>query len=72
MRVLSKHGAGVDNIDIAAASARNIPVLVAAGANAVSVAEHAMALLFAVAKNIVPLDRGIRRGPVGKVRFPGA
>lgn len=71
VRVLSKHGAGVDNIDIAAASARNIPVLVAAGANAVSVAEHAMALLFAVAKKIVPLDRGLREGRWEKPGFQG-
>ncbi|WP_199259618.1 hydroxyacid dehydrogenase [Paracoccus binzhouensis] len=71
VRVLSKHGAGVDNIDIAAASARRIPVLVAAGANAVSVAEHAMALLFAVAKRIVPLDRGLREGRWEKPGFQG-
>lgn len=71
VRVLSKHGAGVDNIDIEAASARNIPVLVAAGANAVSVAEHAMALLFAVAKKIVPLDRGLRAGRWEKPGFQG-
>ncbi|MFC3570189.1 hydroxyacid dehydrogenase [Paracoccus simplex] len=71
VRVLSKHGAGVDNIDIAAASARRIPVLVAAGANAVSVAEHAMALLFAVAKKIVPLDRGLREGRWEKPGFQG-
>lgn len=71
LRVLSKHGAGVDNIDIAAASARNIAVLVAAGANAVSVAEHAMALLFAVAKKIVPLDRSIREGRWEKPGFQG-
>lgn len=71
VRVLSKHGAGVDNIDIPAATARNIPVLVAAGANAVSVAEHAMALLFAVAKKIVPLDRGIREGRWEKPGFQG-
>lgn len=71
VQVLSKHGAGVDNIDLDAASARNIPVLVAAGANAVSVAEHAMALLFAVAKKIVPLDQGMRAGRWEKPGFQG-
>lgn len=71
LRVLSKHGVGVDNIDIDAATARNIPVLVASGANAVSVAEHAIALLLAVAKRIVPLDRGLREGRWEKPGFQG-
>lgn len=71
LRVISKHGAGVDNIDVDAASARGIPVLNAAGANAVSVAEHAIALLFAVAKKVIPLDRGIREGRWEKAGFQG-
>lgn len=71
LRVISKHGVGVDNIDLAAASARNIPVVVATGANAVSVAEHAMALLFAVAKKILPLDRSLREGRWEKPGFLG-
>ena len=49
LKVISKHGVGVDNIDIQAAAERGIPVLVATGANAVSVAEHAIALLLASA-----------------------
>ncbi|WP_246032924.1 hydroxyacid dehydrogenase [Falsirhodobacter xinxiangensis] len=71
LRVISKHGAGVDNIDVDAASARGIPVLNAAGANAVSVAEHAIALLFAVAKKVIPLDQSIREGRWEKSGFQG-
>jgi D-3-phosphoglycerate dehydrogenase / 2-oxoglutarate reductase len=71
LRVISKHGVGVDNIDVNEASARRVPVIVAAGANAVSVAEHAMALLFAVAKSIVPLDAGLRAGRWEKPGFKG-
>lgn len=71
LRVISKHGVGVDNIDLDAASERNIPVVVASGANAVSVAEHAIALLFAVAKKIVPLDRSLREGRWEKPGFQG-
>ncbi|MDH6297933.1 D-3-phosphoglycerate dehydrogenase [Agrobacterium fabrum] len=71
LRVLSKHGVGVDNIDVDAASRREIPVVVAAGANALSVAEHAIALLFAVVKRIVPLDSGIRAGRWEKAGYSG-
>ncbi|WP_435166753.1 hydroxyacid dehydrogenase [Falsirhodobacter sp. 1013] len=71
LRVVSKHGAGVDNIDVDAATSRGIPVLNAAGANAVSVAEHAIALLFAVAKKVIPLDQSIREGRWEKAGFQG-
>ena len=71
LRIVSKHGVGVDNIDLDAASAQNVPVIVASGANAISVAEHAMALLFAVAKRVVPLDRGLREGRWEKPDFKG-
>lgn len=71
LRVVSKHGAGVDNIDTDAASRRGIPVLNAAGANAVSVAEQTIALMFAVAKKVIPLDRGLRDGRWDKPGFQG-
>jgi D-3-phosphoglycerate dehydrogenase len=71
LRVISKHGVGVDNINLDLASAHGVPVLVATGANAVSVAEHAMALLFAVAKKLLPLDAGLRAGRWEKPGFKG-
>ena len=71
LRVISKHGVGVDNIDLAAAGRRGIPVLVATGANAVSVAEHAIALLLATVKRILPLDAGLRAGRWEKPGFVG-
>ncbi|KID12285.1 hydroxyacid dehydrogenase, partial [Rhodobacteraceae bacterium PD-2] len=71
LRVISKHGVGVDNIDIQAAADRGIPVLVATGANAISVAEHAIALLLATAKRILPLDAGLRAGRWEKPGFSG-
>jgi len=52
--VISKHGAGIDTIDGAAAAERGIAVRAAAGANAAAVAEHAAALILACAKSIVP------------------
>ena len=71
LRVISKHGVGVDNIDLDAASRREIPVVVAAGANAQSVAEHAIALLLATVKRILPLDSGLRAGKWEKAGFSG-
>lgn len=71
LRVISKHGVGVDNIDLDAAARRGIPVLVAAGANAVSVAEHAIALLLAAVKRVLPLDAGLRAGRWEKPSFAG-
>lgn len=71
LRIVSKHGVGVDNIDVDAASDHGVPVIVASGANAVSVAEHAMALLFAVAKRVVQLDQGLREGRWEKPDFKG-
>jgi D-3-phosphoglycerate dehydrogenase len=71
LRVISKHGVGVDNIDLEAAARRGIPVLVATGANAVSVAEHAIALLLATVKRILPLDAGLRAGRWEKPGFSG-
>ena len=52
LRIISKHGVGVDNIDVEAAKARGVAVTVAPGANSTSVAEHAFALLMALAKNL--------------------
>ena len=71
LRVISKHGVGVDNIDLAAAARRGIPVLAATGANAVSVAEHAIALLLAVVKKILPLDASLRNGRWEKPGYLG-
>jgi len=71
LRVISKHGVGVDNIDLAAAAERGIPVLVATGANAVSVAEHALALMLAAVKRLLPLSAGLRAGLWEKPGFAG-
>lgn len=71
LQVISKHGVGVDNIDLNAAAERNIPVLVATGANAVSVAEHAIALLLTSVKKVLPLDKSLREGRWEKPGFQG-
>jgi D-3-phosphoglycerate dehydrogenase len=52
------------NVDVAAATAKRIPVLRAPGRNADAVAEMAIALLFAVARHLVPADQDVRAGAV--------
>lgn len=71
LRVIAKHGAGVDNIDLAAAAERGIPVLSVPGGNAVSVAEHTMASVLAVTKQLPALDAGMRAGRWEKPGFLG-
>ncbi len=68
LRVVSKHGAGIDSIDVKAAAARNIAVRAAAGANAPAVAEHAWALILACAKSVTGLDARMRAGHWDKAR----
>lgn len=62
LKVISKHGSGTDTIDKAAAQARGIQVVAAAGANAAAVAEQALALLLACAKSVPTLNGRMRAG----------
>ncbi|MBQ7795387.1 MAG: hydroxyacid dehydrogenase [Lachnospiraceae bacterium] len=68
LKVIAKQGAGVDNIDIEAATARKIPVVYAPGQNAQSVAEQAVFLMLACARRFNYVDRQFRAGNY-KVRF---
>ncbi len=62
LRVISKHGVGVDNIDVDAATACSIPVLIAPAANAQSVAEMTVALMLGVARHLTTHNAAIRGG----------
>lgn len=62
VRIICKHGVGVSNIDVAAATERGIPVCVTPGANAQSVAEMTWGLLFAAARRIAWMDAELRAG----------
>jgi D-3-phosphoglycerate dehydrogenase len=71
LKVIAKHGAGLDNVDVDAASNRGIVVCNTPGANARSVAEHAVALLFAVRRNLRTADRHVRAGEWDRGGFVG-
>lgn len=62
LRIVSRHGVGVDNIDVAAATQAGIVVSVVGEANAPSVAEHTLAMMLALAKRLPDLDRAVRAG----------
>ncbi len=62
LRHIAKHGVGVDNIDLGAARARGVAVTNTPEANAISVAEHALALLLALAKRLPAQDATVRAG----------
>jgi D-3-phosphoglycerate dehydrogenase len=62
LKVLSKHGVGYENIDLDAAKARGIPVAIAGGAIADSVADLAMGLLLALARQIPQGNASVKAG----------
>jgi D-3-phosphoglycerate dehydrogenase len=62
LRIISKYGAGIDSVDMASATARGIAVMVAGGANASAVAEHALALMLCLSREVPRFDRELRRG----------
>ncbi len=61
LRVIGAAGAGVDHIDVSAATAAGIPVVNNVGIGPVPVAEHAVGLMLSLARRIVAGDRGVRR-----------
>jgi D-3-phosphoglycerate dehydrogenase / 2-oxoglutarate reductase len=62
LRVIGRSGVGTDNVDLEAATARGIPVVITPGANASAVAEGAVALLLAMVKVLPALDAAVRGG----------
>jgi len=71
LRIIARAGTGVDNVDVAAASGRGILVVNAPGANSISVAEHAWALMLAVARSVPAADRAMKDAKWEKKRFLG-
>ena len=71
LKVVGRAGIGVDNIDVEAATRRGIVVMNTPGGNAVTTAEHSIAMLFALARQIPAADRSTRAGKWEKSRFMG-
>jgi D-3-phosphoglycerate dehydrogenase len=71
LKVIGRAGIGVDNIDIPSATARGIVVMNTPFGNSITTAEHAIALLFAAARQIAAADVSTQAGKWEKNRFMG-
>ena len=69
--MVGRAGIGVDNIDVAAATGCGVVVMNTPGGNAITTAEHALALLFALARRIPAADASTQAGKWEKTRFMG-
>jgi D-3-phosphoglycerate dehydrogenase len=71
LRVIARAGVGVDNIDVAAATQAGIVVVNAPTGNVVAAAEHTVALMLALARNVAQADAHIRAGLWKRSQFMG-
>ena len=71
LRVIGRAGIGVDNVDVAAASRRGIIVMNTPFGNAITTAEHAVAMMMALARQIPQANESTRQGKWEKSRFTG-
>lgn len=71
LKVIGRAGAGVDTIDVDAATARGIAVMNAPDGNTLAAAEHALALLFALARHVPRADAGMKQGEWPKAGLTG-
>ena len=71
LKVVGRAGIGVDNVDIPAASAQGVVVMNTPFGNSITTAEHAIALMFALARQIPEADASTQAGKWEKNRFMG-
>ncbi len=71
LRVIGRAGVGVDNIDLDAATRKGIAVMNTPGANAIAVAEHALALMLAMARHISRANELMHAGKWEKKSLQG-
>jgi D-3-phosphoglycerate dehydrogenase len=71
LRVIGRAGIGVDNVDIPAATARGVIVMNTPFGNSITTAEHAIAMMFALAREIPAADASTQAGKWEKNRFMG-
>jgi D-3-phosphoglycerate dehydrogenase len=72
LRVIGRAGVGVDNVDLAAATAAGVLVMNTPGGNAVSVAEHTIALMLSMARSVPQASASTKAGKWEKKKFLGS
>jgi D-3-phosphoglycerate dehydrogenase / 2-oxoglutarate reductase len=72
LQVIGRAGVGVDNIDVAAATARGVAVLNAPSGNTISAAELTFALILACVRRIPAADRSMKAGAWDRKKFTGS
>ena len=72
LRVIGRAGVGVDNVDLAAATAAGVLVMNTPGGNAVSVAEHTIAMMLSMARSIPQASASTKAGKWEKKKFLGS
>jgi D-3-phosphoglycerate dehydrogenase len=71
LKVVGRAGIGVDNVDIPAATARGVVVMNTPFGNSITTAEHAIAMMFGLARQLPAADRSTQAGKWEKSRFMG-
>lgn len=72
LKAIVRAGVGVDNIDAAAATREGIVVMNTPGGNTVSTAEHTMALILALSRNVAPACASMKQGKWDRGKFTGS
>src|SRR5438094_638119 len=71
LKVIGRAGAGVDNIDVDAATRHGIIVMNTPGGNTISTAEHTMTMIMALARNIPQANQSLKEGKWERKKFTG-
>ncbi len=71
LKVIGRAGSGLDNVDRAAATKKGIVVMNTPGGNTITTAEHAIAMMFALARNIPQATASMKEGKWEKKKFMG-
>jgi D-3-phosphoglycerate dehydrogenase len=71
LKAIVRAGVGVDNIDVAAATRRGIVVMNTPGGNTISTAEHTMALVLSLARNVAKANDSLKSGKWERTKFTG-
>ena len=71
LRAIARAGVGIDNIDVLAASRRGVIVMNTPGGNTTSTAEHTVALMMAMSRNVYPAARSLKEGRWDRKKFTG-